>query len=70
MTRSIIKGPSGIKPGDVGPGFVCEKCGVPSPIANDIADLSDPFRAKCPKCGHVGQYQKSQIQTLVAHRKQ
>ena len=56
--------------GDRGPGIRCKECRIPMPIAQDLATVPDKFQARCPKCGHSDVYQKSEIRTFVARRKQ
>jgi DNA-directed RNA polymerase subunit RPC12/RpoP len=53
------------------PGLQCVRCGeafslfLARPDAKKVEELSDPFRAKCPLCGHEAIYPKSQIGTLA-----
>ena len=53
-------------------GLSCAECGAPFALSpnllqvESIQKLSDPFRAKCPECGHEATYPKSAIQILVA----
>jgi phage FluMu protein Com len=58
------------KDGDVGPGIRCKGCGMGIAIAQDLATVPETFRATCPKCKHVDEYQKSEVRNYVAHKKQ
>lgn len=54
------------------PGLACEKCGAAFSLFEgtekhrSVEGLPDPFRAKCPECGHEATYPKSSIGILVA----
>lgn len=58
------------------PGLQCQNCQKPfslflaRPDAKKVGELSDPFPAKCPLCGHEAIYPKSEIGTLEAARVQ
>ena len=70
-------------PGKAYPGVKCRKCENPIAFFGlvpesgddqmeplDPGDLPDRIRAKCPNCGHEASYQRSEIRSLLAHRKQ
>ncbi len=72
-----------VTPGKTYPGVECRKCGNPIAFLGLVPeddggqmeplDPSDPpetFRVKCPNCGHEASYQRSEIRSLLAHRKQ
>ncbi len=70
-------------PGKTYPGVECRNCGNPIAFFGLVpedehgqAEPLDPnhppesIRAKCPNCGHEASYQRSEIRSLLAHRKQ
>ncbi len=70
-------------PGETYPGVKCQTCGNPIMFLGLVpedgdgeAEPLDPksppetIRAKCPNCGQEASYQRSEIRSLLAHRKQ
>ena len=54
------------------PGLICERCEEPFAL-NMVArgmvaleNLSDPFLAKCPECGHNASYPKTAMRPYEA----
>jgi uncharacterized paraquat-inducible protein A len=56
--------------GDMGPGVRCKGCGAGIAIASDLTTVPQQFQATCPRCGHADKYEKSEVRTFVARKKQ
>ena len=82
MTETSSSDPKAV-PGKTYPGVKCRKCDNPIAFLGLVSENGDgqiepldpkvppeTIRAKCPNCGHEASYQRSEIRSLLAHRKQ
>ena len=53
------------------PGVQCKnpKCDARIGIEGALANLGKSFKLKCPACGEVGTYRKSEMKSLQVERK-
>lgn len=59
-----------IKPGTTVHCVICKGCGMVVPFSpkQKLEEMPQTFHAICPKCGHDGEYQKSEIKSALVFR--